>query len=339
MTSILLIGVGAGLVTALLYGSIALGTGLSVLLFYLAPLPIYIAAFGWGTVSAAAAAATAIVAAGIVLPGLQAAAIMAVTVALPPVWFSHLALLSRPTANVGDHVDTSDGTPREWYPLGPLVVWTASVAIALVALAILILAPDAETFRGTLSALIREFLEAPATKEAMAEIEPEAVDRFVNFMVWLLPAASAVIYMLTSLFNMWLAARAVSLSGRLVRPEPAYSRFELPPLLAGALVVAIAGSFLPGAFGIVAGAAVACFITVYALLGLATLHVVTRPLPMRMFLLMTTYFAILFFSWIVTFALAAVGLAETVFRYRQRALDSTSSGGGPPGTGPRDGIE
>jgi hypothetical protein len=47
MIVIFLIGIGAGAATALLFASVASGSPLSVLLFYLAPLPILLAALGW----------------------------------------------------------------------------------------------------------------------------------------------------------------------------------------------------------------------------------------------------------------------------------------------------
>ena len=47
MMQVTLIGIGAGAATALLFASVASGSALSVLLFYLAPLPILIAAMGW----------------------------------------------------------------------------------------------------------------------------------------------------------------------------------------------------------------------------------------------------------------------------------------------------
>ena len=47
MMQVFLIGIGAGAATALLFASVASGSPLSVLLFYLAPLPILMAALGW----------------------------------------------------------------------------------------------------------------------------------------------------------------------------------------------------------------------------------------------------------------------------------------------------
>ena len=47
MVPMVLIGIGAGAATALLFASVASGAVISILLFYLAPLPILIAAVGW----------------------------------------------------------------------------------------------------------------------------------------------------------------------------------------------------------------------------------------------------------------------------------------------------
>ena len=47
MMRMVFIGIGAGAAAALLFASVASGALLSILLFYLAPLPLMIAALGW----------------------------------------------------------------------------------------------------------------------------------------------------------------------------------------------------------------------------------------------------------------------------------------------------
>src|SRR4051812_46947229 len=59
MVQLVLIGIGAGAATALLFASIASGSIISILLFYLAPLPILIAALGWSHWAALIAAVAA----------------------------------------------------------------------------------------------------------------------------------------------------------------------------------------------------------------------------------------------------------------------------------------
>ncbi|MEA2345863.1 MAG: hypothetical protein QOF63_4032, partial [Thermoanaerobaculia bacterium] len=51
MTQILLIGIGAGVAAALLFASLASGSLFALLLFYLSPLPILIAALGWNYIA------------------------------------------------------------------------------------------------------------------------------------------------------------------------------------------------------------------------------------------------------------------------------------------------
>ena len=59
MMQLYLIGMSAGAAAALLFASVASGSPLSVLLFYLAPLPILIAALGWSHWAALIAAVVA----------------------------------------------------------------------------------------------------------------------------------------------------------------------------------------------------------------------------------------------------------------------------------------
>ena len=47
MLQIVMVGLGAGAAAALLFASVVSGSIVAVLLFYLAPLPIMIAALGW----------------------------------------------------------------------------------------------------------------------------------------------------------------------------------------------------------------------------------------------------------------------------------------------------
>ena len=52
MPTPLIIGAGSGLVSAALFASAATATALAAVLFYLAPLPLFLAGLGWGTKAA-----------------------------------------------------------------------------------------------------------------------------------------------------------------------------------------------------------------------------------------------------------------------------------------------
>src|SRR5580693_10665611 len=53
MIAVLLIALAAGSASALMFASIISGALISLLLFYLAPLPLMVAALGWGPLGAA----------------------------------------------------------------------------------------------------------------------------------------------------------------------------------------------------------------------------------------------------------------------------------------------
>src|SRR5262249_27013524 len=100
MIQVVLIGVGAGAAAALLFASVTSGLGFSVILFYLAPLPIMIAALGWSHWAGLAAAVTAAAMLGSVF-GILFFGTFLTSVGAPAWWLGYLALLSRPVANGG----------------------------------------------------------------------------------------------------------------------------------------------------------------------------------------------------------------------------------------------
>src|ERR1700733_12795989 len=122
MMQIVLVGLGAGPAGALLFASISSGVALAILLFYLAPLPIMIAALGWSHWAGLVAAVTAAGLLGLAFGGVFFAAFLA-GVAMPAWWLGYLALLGRPTANGGG---------LEWYPAGRLVLWSAALGALVV---------------------------------------------------------------------------------------------------------------------------------------------------------------------------------------------------------------
>src|SRR3981189_2701235 len=117
MIAIVLIAIAAGCASALMFASIISGALISLLLFYLAPLPLMVAALGWGPLSATIGGVVAATGLGATF-GPPFCIAFAVTIALPAWWLGHLALLGRPMAN---GVSPSDGTSPvapdlEWYP-------------------------------------------------------------------------------------------------------------------------------------------------------------------------------------------------------------------------------
>src|SRR5215218_507567 len=98
MIAIVAIAIAAGCASALMFASIISGALISLVLFYLAPLPLMVAAIGWGPLSAAIGGVAAASTLG-VLFGMPYGIAFALTVAVPAWWLGHLAMLGRPVAN------------------------------------------------------------------------------------------------------------------------------------------------------------------------------------------------------------------------------------------------
>jgi hypothetical protein len=300
MVQMVLVGLGAGAAAALLFASVASGSIAAVILFYLAPLPIAIAALGWGQLSGliAAAVATTVIA---LLSGIFFIAVP--VIAFGAWWLSYLTLLARPAGNGG-------GGVLEWYPIGRLVLWAALLGTLVVAAAV----PNFGTDQESLQAALRKTYERILRDQALIDILVVAV-----------PPAAAVFSTITNLFNLWLAARIVRISGRLARPWPDLAALSLPPLSAGLLAAAIAGSFLPDLVGVLFGAFAASLLMAFAVLGFAVLHAITRGMGSRAIVLAGVYGLTIVFGWPVV-AMSLLGLAEIILNIRGRVARKR----GPP---------
>src|SRR5712672_1333054 len=150
MIVITIIAVAAGCASALMFASIISGALISLLLFYLAPLPLMVAALGWGPIAATIGGIVAASGLGVIF-GLPYCIAFVITVALPAWWLGHLALLGRPlpTAVSGNGAAPA-ALALEWYPIGRILLWIAGFAILTTIAALLTLGADAETITGSL---------------------------------------------------------------------------------------------------------------------------------------------------------------------------------------------
>src|SRR3954469_13630140 len=95
MMHIILIGLGAGATSALLFASIMSGSPLAFVLANLAQLPIMLAAIGWTHVAALVAVLVASAGLALLTGGTVAFAFL-IGIGLPAWWIGYLALLARP---------------------------------------------------------------------------------------------------------------------------------------------------------------------------------------------------------------------------------------------------
>jgi len=321
MMQIFLIGIGAGATSALLFASIMSGSPLAFVLANLAQLPIMLAAIGWTHVSALVAVCAAAAGLAVLTSGSIAFAFL-LGIGLPAWWIGYLTLLARPVAGTEPPI-------VEWYPVGRIVVWTAIGASLVVFASMLRYGLDTASMQGGMRRELERALRFLSGTAAEAPLrlpvkDPEAL---LDILVLIVPPMKATALTITSLFNLWLAALIVRMSGRLKRPWPQIAAMTFPPFAPAVTAVAVAGTFLPDMVGILAGIFTASLLLAYALLGLSVMHIVTLGINGRAFVLTGLYVTIGIFGWPIVL-LSVLGLAETILGLRARLA---ARRGPPPG--------
>jgi Predicted membrane protein (DUF2232) len=312
MIAIIAIAIAAGAASALMFASIISGALISIVLFYLAPLPLMVASIGWGPLSAAIGGVAAASVLGM-LVGLPYALAYAVTAALPAWWLGHLVMLGRPVAAAAEAGNgaTPPAPAIEWYPTGRLLLWVAGFAMLTTTAALLTLGGDAATISATMK---RGMLRMIGARGPGVSGDTE---RVIDLFVRAVPAVAAIGSMMTLTLNLWLAARITATSGRLNRPWPDIRATTLPPMTLVALCVAAAFCFTSGLLAMVAQVATTALLVGYALSGFAVLHTLTLALRSRAIWLGCTYAIIAVFVWPVL-AMVVLGLADAIFGFRER---------------------
>jgi len=312
----LLIGLGAGLVSAVVFASATTGPMFTrLLLFLLTPLALFLAGLGLGPMIAVVAgiAGTAIVLAAGSAP---AAIVFAASQAIPAAALVYLVSLNRTTAET-----------TEWYPAGRIIIAAALLGGAFSVLTLFLLGGDIDQLRATLRGMLESFVNTELPKMPDAPVlGAQEIDEATSVALALLPAASGISTMGSLLFNMWLAGRITLASGRLRRPWPDLAAIAYPtgaPLL---FAVATGAGFLTGIPGFIARGFAGPLFFAYVLLGLAVIHYVTRGRPWRPFALWGLYLSLFVVNTLASLALALLGVADAIWPLRK--IDPP--GGAPP---------
>jgi hypothetical protein len=316
MMASVLIALAAGCASGLMFTSIISGALISLLLFYLAPLPLMVTALGWTPLSATIGGITAATGLGAVF-GLPYCIAFVVTVALPAWWLGHLALLGRPVANSaaspgkGKSPSSAD---LEWYPVGRILLWIGGFAVLSTMAGLLTLGGDAATITGTLRVALLQIIQIVRPRETISTGDSEQA---VDALVAIAPLAAVTVTISTLTLNLWLSAKITATSGRLHRPWPDLKSAALPAMTLAVLCVAIAFTFAGGLLAILARLVVTALMMAYAFAGFAVLHTLTLKLKRRALWLGCTYAVTVMLIWPIA-AMMLLGLADAVFGIRQR---------------------
>lgn len=309
------VGIGAGLVSALLFAVVITGSPLAMLLSYVAPLPVFIAALGWNHRAGLVASAIGAVALALALKPVVGIA-FAAGAALPAWWIAYLALLGRPDER---------GTV-EWYPTGRVLLWICCTAALVTIGGALAIAGDYEAYAASMRRALGTLLSGDPRSSIPAPRLPGnmSLDDLATMLAAAVPYAAAASFVPMIAANLWLAAKTVSLSGRLPRPWPFIPATQLPREAIYLLGGAIVASMLPGFIGFFGAAVIGALFAGFVLSGLATLHVLTLGKPWRVGALSGLYVLVLLaLIWLAPF-LAVLGIADTLFNLRRRSTPPQS---------------
>lgn len=313
MIATVAIAIAAGAASALMFASVKSGALISLVLFNLAPLPLMVAAIGWGPLTAAIGgiAATSVF---LLLFGFPFAFAFASTAALPAWWLGHLAMLGRPApaASQGNGA-APPANATEWYPTGRLLLWMTGITALLAFVTLLSLGGDAESIAVAMkkgfARMVRMF-----SSRGIA-IDEGIVDKMAAIAPAGLPAGPLIVMTV----NLWLAGKIAVTSGRLHRPWPDLKSTALPPMTLVALCVALAFCFTGGLFAVLAKVIAGAMLTAYAITGFAVLHTLTLGAGSRAILLVLTYTVVLVLMWPLL-VMAALGIADVLFGFRERYM-------------------
>lgn len=322
MASAYLIALGAGLVSGVLFASLIPHTLMALVLFYLAPLPIFLAALGWGPSAGLLAVLTGVLTALAATGGAPGAA-YAVFVALPAFALCWLALRCRESPP-GAREAFSGRPAIEWYPVGRLFAWTALLGGTLAALAIPLASGSLENYEGAVKPLFSQVFVRELDSGETGGLTREQVEAIATFFARrVVPAMLAALWVGAMMFNFWAAIRVTAVSGLLIRPEPDYAAMEFPRVMLTGAAVALAVSFTHGFPGVMADAFLGAFAFAYLILGLVVIKAITAGAgAAQPVLLGLLYISVFVLGWPALFVIP-IGAAESFLKLRARALART----------------
>lgn len=318
MPPFILIGLAAGLASAVLFASATMGNPAGrILLFFLAPLPAFLAGLGWGASAAAISAVSASLGLAALI-GPKSGFVLLLSQGIPVAVLCYLAQLNRTLPAPPVQGTSSGPAVVEWYPVGRMVAWATVMAGLLAVLTMLLLGGSIEEMRKVLRELLEKvFLQQlPVFRDR--KLSEQEIVMLTDLTLYTFPAASAFTWLAGLLLNLYLAGRITLASGRLPRPWPDLSAMAFPRGFGFALAAGLAGVLLLAGWPrLVASGFTGALIFSYTLLGLAIVHYSTRGATARPFILWGVYVGLFVLNTWAALALALLGALEPVIPLRR----------------------
>lgn len=309
MNGILPIGLASGLAAALLFLVVRTGSMFALVLDMLAPLPILIAALGWGPRAALIGTTVGTLTITALVAG-PAGLVFGLGIGLPA-WLMGILLLSH---------RKQDGYVL-FLPIGISLLANCLISALMALTAAVMIGGDPD---GLLQAFRKVIDAIGQVHPALVEGLGLSRDDIARLLTQFAPPVFAGVGVLSNGALVWIAAKLVSMSDRLLRPWPDLAMTQMPPSVIGLTVLSGVLSVLFDGFGgLYARCILAALLTAYALEGMGVIAVLTRGMAWR-----STVFAV-FFVVVVGFsaltlplmlALTGLGLIDRMMGLRLQAM-------------------
>ena len=298
------VSVVCGALAAGPYLLVLTGSTGSMILVYLAQLPLFAAGLWLGTgASASAGFVAALILAG--AGNLLAGALFAALNVVPVVLLVRQSLLAR--TGPGNAVDRN---AVEWYPPGLMAAWLTGLGLIAAAVTLV--------FLGGLQAMqaaLREAL-APALDGRLGEITPE-LNELLAFVAFILPGIVATSWMVMTISNGILAQGLLARFGASWRPSPDLAALGLPMWIPVLLAFAAGATLLGGTARFIGVNVLIVLAVPFCLAGLAVLHTVARRFPRPAVTLTMFYLLAGVLGWPLLL-IALLGLLDSPLGLRRR---------------------
>lgn len=302
MPTAMLVALGGGAVSALLYVSVLFAGVGALILGYLAPLPLFVVGLWFGSAATLIAGGLGAVLVLSATGGLLGPLGYVVTGAVPAAFVARQALLARATAK-GE---------VEWYPPGLLLLGLTGLGLVAFFAAVLLALGEP----GGLEGVVRRTLQGMARQLGAPGDAPPPPDAF-----WLAPAIPGLVvvsWLVMTIVNGALAQGLLMRFHRNRRPPMRLSELELP----GWVVLAFAGSMaaaavLPDGLDFLALNVALVLSLPFGLAGLSVVHAFANRQSAKVALLVGFYLFLFLFGWPLLL-MVGLGVIEQWIGLRRR---------------------
>ncbi len=303
MSKDMLIALGGGGLSAAAFMAFLAGSpgALTLVIVYLAPLPLLLVGLGLGAKAGTVAGVTGFMVAGLA-GGAMAAGPYGLLNALPAALVVRQALLHRPAGPAGG---------VQWSPVGAILCWLTVLGAAIFLMAVLASHAAGEAgIEGAVSTYLDRLLEAVAPS-LFGEGERA---NWVARLTPLFPGSVVVSWLVMTAVNGALAQALLARMGRGLRPRTALADLKLPEWMSTLLVASAAVALLgPGEVEYIGRNLVIILAAPFFFLGLAVIHALARravPMATLLGVFYFVFYGLLLFTTWAALTVVAIGLIE-----------------------------